>query len=645
MKDAIYRISLDIHEHGSQAVLKAKKTDTGRMLHITLREGGTPYIIEADCYAVFKATKPDGSILYNACTIERNEIIYEFTEQTCTAVGRCRCEIALYGLDDKLITSPRFALLVDGTIYPEGSVESTDEFSALTHLISDTLKATGSANEASDAANDAAANANEATASANASASNANEAAHTANVATQNANTATKTANQAASAATQAAQSAIVSAGNADGSADRANAATESANNATINAKDAAKNANEAAIKAAHTAKSLMVIGGAEGTAIYLSDAADQVIVSGKIFGKTTQDGTPTPDAPVELMSVGDGVSIGVTVSGKNLVNAIVNGTQSAAYAGALYCKLDVLEPNTEYTVSFVGADGNKIYANENLFEFKEFLCDGKRQYVTLKTQHNISKDRTDQYTEDRWIIFKNYASNTVVPNFKDVQIERGSTPTAYEPHKAQTFSVSTPNGLLGVPVPSGGNYTDANGQQWVADYRDYAQGVDVCSCVHTFFTGNEAWYVQTSGSEYTAFWTDVSALGIAKYIGNTLCSHARYVWDANTAKAIGCFARNNYVMLSVPNSIATNTDELKSFLAAQYNAGTPVEVLYQREEPLEAPLSEEEIAAYNALHTYRGNTTVSNDAGAYMELEYVMDAKKYIDSLVAGNLHPATVE
>ena len=137
MKDSAYKISLDIHEHASQAVLKAKKTDTGRKLHITLRAGGTPYTIEDDCYAAFKAKKHDDTILFNACTIENNEIIYEFTEQTCTAVGRCRCEIALYGPDDKLITSPSFVLLVDGTIYPDELVESTDEFSALTKLITD----------------------------------------------------------------------------------------------------------------------------------------------------------------------------------------------------------------------------------------------------------------------------------------------------------------------------------------------------------------------------------------------------------------------------------------------------------------------------------------------------------------------------
>ena len=54
--------------------------------------------------------------------------------------------------------------------------------------------------------------------------------------------------------------------------------------------------------------------------------------------------------------------------------------------------------------------------------------------------------------------------------------------------------------------------------------------------------------------------------------------------------------------------------------------------------------LSEEELAAYAALHTYRGNTTVSNDAAAYMKLEYMLDAKKYIDSKISGIL-TATVE
>lgn len=46
--------------------------------------------------------------------------------------------------------------------------------------------------------------------------------------------------------------------------------------------------------------------------------------------------------------------------------------------------------------------------------------------------------------------------------------------------NSAQTFFVPTPNGLPGVPVESGGNYTDENGQRWVCDEIDFAREVSV---------------------------------------------------------------------------------------------------------------------------------------------------------------------
>lgn len=643
MIDSIYRISLDINEHGSQAVVKAKKTDTGRKLHITLRAGGMPYTIEDNCYAVFTATKPDGSILYNACTIEGNEIVYEFTEQTCTAVGRSPCEIKLYGLDDKLITSPRFALLVDGTVYPDGRVESTSEFSALTQMVSDGIKAIEAANKAADDANQAAKDAQTTEGRADEAAVRADDAAASANQAAQSANTASAAAGQAATAAQNAEQRASDAALDADDAATRANKATEAANGA-------ANNANQAATKAAQTAKSLMVVGKAAGTAVHLDDAIEQFFVGCRIFGKTTQNGVPTPDAPVELVSVGENGRIGVTVSGKNLVNAIVNGTQSAAYAGALYCKLDCLEPNTEYAVSFVGAAGNKIYANENLFEFKEILCDGNRQYVTLKTQHNISKDRTDQYTEDRWIIFKNYASNTVVPNFKDVQIERGSTPTAYEPHKAQTCSVSTPNGLHGIPVTSGGNYTDANGQQWICDEIDFARGVLIKRVTTMTLVGDTSENIRfqnVNAHGIANFYISIESLpaksfNLAK--SNRLPLQRDMIADATTEGLH--LAAPNGIYLRIASDRASDENPLKMVLQ-QWNAeGNALQICYALATPIEIPLSEEEIAAFDALHTYRDHTTVSNDASAHMELEYVMDARKYIDSMIStSGIIPATVE
>ena len=43
-----------------------------------------------------------------------------------------------------------------------------------------------------------------------------------------------------------------------------------------------------------------------------------------------------------------------------------------------------------------------------------------------------------------------------------------------------QTITLQMPNGLPGIPVRSGGNYTDPSGQQWVCDEVDLERGVKV---------------------------------------------------------------------------------------------------------------------------------------------------------------------
>ena len=138
MTDSLYKISLDVHDHGSHISLKAKKGDTGRVIYINLMDGSKPYVITNDCYAVFAAKKADGNILYNKCSINGSTISYAFTPQTTSAVGKAECEIKLYGADDKLITSARFTLIVEDTVYNEGDeIESEKEVSALTALVSD----------------------------------------------------------------------------------------------------------------------------------------------------------------------------------------------------------------------------------------------------------------------------------------------------------------------------------------------------------------------------------------------------------------------------------------------------------------------------------------------------------------------------
>ena len=592
MNGSIFRISLDIHEHGSQAVLKAKYGDTGRTLRISLRSGGTPYIISEFCTAIFKATKPDGTILSHACTIEDNEIVYEFTPQTCAAIGRTKCEIALYGTDDDLITSPRFALLVDGVIYPDGRIESTDDFAALTVLISDTnkfiegaTKATQEANKATEdankatedakvatqvtdivritaqeviteaiqatkGANTATDNANEATGSANVAAATASraatdaitaadaasEAANEANAAAQNtklatqiANTATEAANQAtveaniatdnANGATQSANTATV---NANGATNRANEATQAANDAAIAANLAAENANDTVANVTHIVKNTMTAGTVAGESVSMDDAVEFGFIGCRIFGKTTQNGTPTPDAPVELVSVGNSGSITVNVSGKN---------------------------------------------------------------------------------------------------------------------EEQHMTIATPNGLPGIPVTKGGNYIDANGQQWTCDEIDFARGVYVqrCAKLSANQLRTEGFYVEFTECARVPFNLTMKSSISPGGLSTHLPMLANYTIDTPHF-----YVQDSICRIFAPISALTERSA-DGVIAWAKELG--IEFVYLLLEPIETPLSEEELAAYASLHTYRDSTTVSNDAGAHMELQYVMDSKKYIDSKLSSAIHAATVE
>lgn len=654
MKDSAYKISLDINEHGSQVVLKAKQSDTGRKVHISLRAGGTPYTIAENCYAVFTATKPDGSILYNACTIEGNEIIYEFTAQTCSVIGRSRCEIKLYGLDDKLITSPRFALLIDGTLYSDGSVESTDEFSALTQMVSDTLEAQAATREATKNATEATENANEATRNAGNATENATKATANAIAATEAANQATLSAESASGIANQSAEAATQAADLANTRAEGAMIATTNANTATENATLAADNANKAATKAAHTAKSLMVVGEAKGEVIALDDAIDQFLVGCRIFGKTTQDGTPTPDAPVELVSVGDSGSISVKIASVNLAepmrdtaftdtgvtfsptgdgNLILNGTVSGELWKSIY-RVATVRGQT-YTVS--GALGVRLVV----------WCTETEQQVAWKEPNQPYISFTANYS--KYVLCVSHNANEIFNNLRvDCTAYPGTTPLPWTPYNGQSATISTPNGLPGIPVASGGNYTDANGQQWVCDEIDFAR------CVYVQRVGklnayNETVYdagISASGVSHNFYiHGDVYDTG-PNYKARTI--HAICNKFITTGMDIGSFGIGTVdnsgwsgiarIVFRAPLDVNTVT------LFKEY-IGEDCQVLYRLKDEITTPLSEEELAAYASLHTYRGNTTVSNDAGAYMELEYVMDAKKYIDSLVTGSIVPATVE
>lgn len=137
MLDSTVRITLDVRKPSESVVVSAKRGDTLRKILIDVTDGGVPYSLDATCRAVFTAAKPDGTKLYNSCSVENNRIVYAFTEQTCAAVGRLPAEIKLYS-GDRLLTTASFLLDVREAVFNPGDVESTDEMNALDALYLET---------------------------------------------------------------------------------------------------------------------------------------------------------------------------------------------------------------------------------------------------------------------------------------------------------------------------------------------------------------------------------------------------------------------------------------------------------------------------------------------------------------------------
>ncbi len=87
--------------------------------------------------------------------------------------------------------------------------------------------------------------------------------------------------------------------------------------------------ANKAGIEALHQGKADSIVETAQGETMTLIDSSDKLFEGLRVFGKSTQDGTPSPESPVPIVSAGEGGSIKVTVNGaepQSLTLATPNG-------------------------------------------------------------------------------------------------------------------------------------------------------------------------------------------------------------------------------------------------------------------------------------------------------------------------------
>jgi hypothetical protein len=184
-----------------------------------------------------------------------------------------------------------------------------------------------------------------------------------------------------------------------------------------------------------------------------------------------------------------------------------------------------------------------------------------------------------------------------------------------------QTMSLSTPNGLPGIPVASGGNYTDTSGLQWVCDWVDSGTGERVQNVGEWVFNGDENWKY-SAPYFYLYGLNDIVPTSGANDYPPLMCDH----YETKTANQVSS-AASAYNQIGITHRaselrINNHTADLNAF-KAQLKA-SPIRVLYQLNTPIRTPLSAEDLAAYAALHTYSPNTTIYNDGGAEMDVKYM---------------------
>lgn len=374
----------------------------------------------------------------------------------------------------------------------------------------------------------------------------------------------------------------------------------------------------------------------ASGESITVADAANRPLKGLSIYGKTVQNGTPTPDAPVPLESVGE--SIGVDVRGKNLVYAI-DKLQTKTVGGITFTPvyrsdglLDHINVNGTCTATnwsdfdLLTAAGNTKAA---LPKGETITLHGGTSTVSLCIEGSVGvtdqgAGRTTTLTGDQyWAVLRVWAGRTVNNEKIYPMLNLGDTALEYEPPKPrQTFTASAPGGLHGIGE--------------IKDEIDFTK-VRVQRINRIVLSGEEKITMQTDTNGAVRF--VLTGLPLANQIPNSqFCSHAVFKYNGNDVfGAQNAFSvyPEGWLFMNLNN--CQSVDAFKALLAQQYANGTPVTVQYILAEPIETPLTAEEVAQFATLHSNKPNTTVFNDAGAEMKLSYVADTKLYIDQKLAA--------
>ena len=413
------------------------------------------------------------------------------------------------------------------------------------------------------------------------------------------------------------------------------------------------------------------------GETIHATDSAEGNAVEYALFGKARQNTTTgknlIPYPYYETTREEDGITWTDLGDGRVMANGTATAEsvyQITPYYTALTNTLNI---KTDYDLILSGcpkgggqgvyqlqislSDGSNVWA-KGINDYGEGATlkkiDGFSEYnisiIRLVIQSGVKVEnlifepmlRLASITDDTWEQPTNGATpRPDYPQEIEVSGESGSvvvTSSNEDNTKTKKATIPTPNGLAGIKVSSGGNYTDQSGQQWICDeIVKYADGSGALiqrieKVVYDGVNNCGTYWGQVEGKHETLIQMNLNNTQ-ALYMTSTeiICDKFKVVnYNAKELTAYTCRqGTNGACCCYLPLSYGL-TDKTKGDAWLQENNVT---VYYILKEPITTPLTAEQIAD---IDTFYPVTNISNDFDCGMSVKYTADSKNYIDNQLA---------
>lgn len=355
--------------------------------------------------------------------------------------------------------------------------------------------------------------------------------------------------------------------------------------------------------------------GTATGQSIYIEDSTNTKVRSIGLSGNSEQDGTPTPENPVEIHSTGDSGSVNEKVQNKNLFD------KSTAIVGAINKNTGAINTNDTlyWSSDFIEVKPNNGYSNNiSVFRSDSYgfaLYDRNKNYITgITATNNISVPNNDNIKYLRFC-FRNETATNYPTDINIVQLEQGSTATDYIAHAEQNISF---------PLSQGQKFMQ--GDYLADDGIHHVMGEVV-------FDGTESWDMGSN-----VYLVSPSIKNVAKATLNSKCNIA-------TVKTISSLSPSDV------NKYAVHTPSSNSrfwFRCPQFNTvaeweayltDNPITIQYELAEEVIDPYTEEQQEVWEqikALRTYKPVTHISStdEVPATVNVTYVKDLETVINNL-----------